>query len=151
LGLALFDRLEQIGVRANTMLGSLKILSNTPPTIAEQRMLLTPNGNVRYQPKTPYRDGTTHVIFEPFDFIARLAALVPKLRVNLTRFHGVFVPNSKHRAMVPSRNLNVRFEVTGTPFSYACFGLQRVDYCRAADPPGCRLGVAGQPAACSAG
>jgi hypothetical protein len=27
------------------------------------------------------------------DFIARLAALVPKLRVNLTRFHGVFAPN----------------------------------------------------------
>ena len=54
----------------------------------------------RYQLKTPYRDGTTHVIFEPLDFIARLAALVPKPRVNLTRFHGVFAPNSKHRARV---------------------------------------------------
>jgi hypothetical protein len=32
----------------------------------------------------------------PLDFIARLAALVPKPRVNLTRFHGVFAPNSKH-------------------------------------------------------
>jgi hypothetical protein len=40
------------------------------------------------------------VIFEPLDFIARLAALVPKPRVNLTRFHGVFAPNSKHRALV---------------------------------------------------
>ena len=29
-----------------------------------------------------------------------LAALVPKPRVNLTRFHGVFAPNSKHRAVV---------------------------------------------------
>ena len=27
--------------------------------------------------KTPYRDGTTHVIFEPMDFIARLVTLVP--------------------------------------------------------------------------
>ena len=34
------------------------------------------------------------------DFIARLAALVPKPRVNLTRFHGVFAPNSKYRARV---------------------------------------------------
>lgn len=42
----------------------------------------------------------THVIFEPLDFIARLAALVPKSRVNLTRFHGVFAPNSKHRAPI---------------------------------------------------
>ena len=55
------------------------------PAIAEQRLSLTPNGNVRYQLKTPYRDGTTHVIFEPLDFIARLAALVPKPRVHLTR------------------------------------------------------------------
>ena len=47
---------------------------------------------MRYQLKTPYRDGTTHVIFEPLDFIARLAAPVPKPRVNLTRFHGVFAP-----------------------------------------------------------
>ena len=40
------------------------------------------------------------MIFEPVDFIAKLAALVPKPRVNLTRFHGVFAPNSKHRARV---------------------------------------------------
>ena len=52
------------------------------------------------QLKTPYSDGTTHVIFEPLDFIAKLAALVPKPRVNLTRFHGVFAPNSKHRVDV---------------------------------------------------
>lgn len=70
------------------------------PAISEKRLSLTRGGNVRYQFKTPYRDGTTHVIFEPLDFIARLAALVPKPRVNLTRFHGVFAPNSKHRALV---------------------------------------------------
>jgi hypothetical protein len=49
-----------------------------------------PSGNVRYQLKTPYRDGTMHVIFEPLDFMARLAALMPRPRVNLTRYHGVF-------------------------------------------------------------
>ena len=55
------------------------------------------NGHVRYELKTPHRDGTTHVIFEPLDFIAfsheddvfilpgetRLVALVPKPRVNI--------------------------------------------------------------------
>ena len=30
--------------------------------------------------------------------LSRLVALVPKPRVNLTRFHGVFAPNSKHRS-----------------------------------------------------
>ena len=38
------------------------------------------------------------------DFIAKLAALVPRPRVNLTRFHGVFAPNSKYRVWVtPAR------------------------------------------------
>lgn len=67
------------------------------PAVSEKRLSLTSAGKVRYELKTPYRNGTTHVIFEPVDFIARLAALVPKPRVNLTRFHGVFAPNSKHR------------------------------------------------------
>ena len=68
--------------------------------IAEPRLSLTPHGNVCYQLKTPYRDGTTHVILEPLDFMARLAALVPRPRVNLTRYHGVFAPNSPHRGLV---------------------------------------------------
>lgn len=58
-----------------------------------------PNGNIRYQLKTPYRNGTTHVIFEPLHFVARLA-LIPKPRVDLTRFHRVFAPYRKHRALV---------------------------------------------------
>jgi hypothetical protein len=50
--------------------------------------------------ETPYRDRTTRVIFAPLDFIARLASLVPKPRVNVNRFHAVFAPNSKYRARV---------------------------------------------------
>ena len=61
----------------------------TRPAISEKRLSLTNQGKVRYELKTPYRDGTTHVIFEPVDFIAKLAALVPKPRVNLTRFNSV--------------------------------------------------------------
>ena len=65
---------------------------------------MTRHGMVRYELKIPYSDGTTHVLFEPLDFIAKLVALVPKPRVNLTRFHGVFAPHSKYRARVtPSR------------------------------------------------
>ncbi len=45
----------------------------------------------------PYRDTTTYsyMIFEPVNFIAKLAALAPKPRVNLTRLHGIFAPNRK--------------------------------------------------------
>jgi len=89
----------------------------TRPAISMKRLSLTRNGQVRYELKTPWRNGTTHVIFEPLDImyrmygmpwaqgcagtaISRLVSLVPKPRVNLTRFHGVFAPNSKHRAQV---------------------------------------------------
>jgi ribosomal protein S27E len=70
------------------------------PALSEKRLALTANGHIRYELKTPYRNGTTHVIFQPLDFIAKLAALVPRPRINLTRFHGVFAPNSKHRVQV---------------------------------------------------
>ncbi len=70
------------------------------PAVSENRLEVLGNGNIRYQLKTPYRDGTTHVIFEPLDFIAKLSALIPKPRVNLTRFHGVFAPNCKWREQV---------------------------------------------------
>jgi hypothetical protein len=75
------------------------------PAVSTKRLSLTCNGQVRYELKTPWRNGTTHVIFEPLDFmyrmygmpraqgcagaaIARLVALVPKPRVHLTRFHS---------------------------------------------------------------
>jgi hypothetical protein len=70
------------------------------PAVSTKRLSLTRHGKVRYELKTPYNDGTTHVLFEPLDFIAKLVALVPKPRVHLTRFHGVFAPHSKYRARV---------------------------------------------------
>jgi hypothetical protein len=70
------------------------------PAVAEKRLTVNANGKVVYLLKTPYRDGTTHVVFEPLDFIARLAALVPRPRVNLTRYHGVLAPNHRWRAEV---------------------------------------------------
>jgi hypothetical protein len=40
------------------------------------------------------------VLFEPLDFLARLAALVPPPRVHLTRYHGVFAPQAALRAAI---------------------------------------------------
>ena len=49
----------------------------TRPAVSEKRLSLTSSGNIRYQLKTPFHDGITHVIFEPLYFIAKLVALVP--------------------------------------------------------------------------
>jgi hypothetical protein len=54
--------------------------------VAHDRLSLTRDGRVAYALKTPYRDGTTHV--------------VPGPRSHLTRYHGVFAPHAKWRAMI---------------------------------------------------
>jgi hypothetical protein len=64
-----------------------------PPSFAK-RLSVDTQGRVVYHYKQPFRDGSTHVVLEPLDFIARLAALVPRPRLNLTRFHGVFAPTT---------------------------------------------------------
>jgi hypothetical protein len=74
------------------------------PAVSTNRLERLSDGTICYELKTPYKNGTTHVVFEPLDFIARLAALVPKPRVHLTRFYGVFAPNSKFRAEVTSES-----------------------------------------------
>ena len=72
------------------------------PAICLERLSVNSSGHVVYRLKHPFREGTTHVLFRPEDFIARLAALVPKPGSNLTRYHGVFAPNSAFgRAVVP--------------------------------------------------
>ena len=74
------------------------------PPIATKRLSLDRRGRVVYPYKRPCRDGSTHVVLEPLDFIAGRAALVPRPRLNLTRFHAVFAPHCKHRArIVPHR------------------------------------------------
>jgi hypothetical protein len=45
--------------------------------VATQRLSLTAQGQVRYQLKTPYRDGTTHVLFEPVDCMAHIPVRHP--------------------------------------------------------------------------
>jgi hypothetical protein len=52
-------------------------------------------GQVVLTLKTPHRDGATHIVLSPLEFMQRLAALVPRPRLNLIRFHGVLAPNAK--------------------------------------------------------
>jgi hypothetical protein len=97
----------------------------TRPAIAERRLSLANNGNVVIALKTPYDDGTTHVVLSPMEFRGRLAALVPKPRVNLTRFHGVFSPNSKLREYVVPRKL-VEEQENPKPKAYSMTWAQRL-------------------------
>ena len=42
-------------------------------------------GQVMLKLKTPWRDGTTHLVMSPLAFMQRLAALVPRPRLHLIR------------------------------------------------------------------
>lgn len=50
--------------------------------------------------KTPWRYGTSYLLMSPLEFMQRLAALVPRPRLHLMRFHGVLAPIAKLRARV---------------------------------------------------
>ncbi len=70
------------------------------PVISKYQVRVTPAKRGSGHKQTPRRDGTTQVAFDPVDFIARLAALVPQPRINLTRYHGVLAPNHRWRVGV---------------------------------------------------
>ena len=75
------------------------------PPVSNDRLGVDGDGLIVYELTHPFRDGTTHVLFEPIDFIARLAALVPRPRANLTRYHGLFAPNASKRHQKRCRSL----------------------------------------------
>ena len=65
------------------------------PAVAQDRLWLTDDGRVVLLLKTTWSDGTSHLVFEPMDFLARLAALIPRPRINLVFYHGVLAPHAR--------------------------------------------------------
>ena len=74
------------------------------PPVAQDRLHLTPEGQVVLQLRHPWSDGTTHLLFDPVELLERLAVLpvrlrsghpersrgvIPRPRINLIRYHGV--------------------------------------------------------------
>ena len=77
------------------------------PPLSIQRLESLPDGRLRYWFKTPWRDGTTHAVFQPLEFIEKLCALVPTPRAHTVRYHGILGPAAKWRAfIVPNNNNN---------------------------------------------
>jgi len=70
------------------------------PALAEQRLSLRPSGDILLRLKTPYSDGTSHLVFSGLEFIEKLAALIPPPRIHLTRFFGCLAPHAKIRSLI---------------------------------------------------
>jgi hypothetical protein len=80
----------------------------TRPAISEERLTWTNDGNISYKLKKAYSDGTSHVLFTPMELMEKLAALVPKPRANLIRYHGVLAPNSRIRPSIVPKNIKLK-------------------------------------------
>lgn len=70
------------------------------PPIANDRLRKLPDGRFELRLKKPWSDGTTHLVFDGVELLARLVALIPPPRVHMIRYHGVFAPRSRLRAQV---------------------------------------------------
>jgi hypothetical protein len=47
------------------------------PAVSEERLSQATNGDIHYKLKTPWKNGTTGVVFSPLEFLEKLSALVP--------------------------------------------------------------------------
>ncbi len=68
--------------------------------LANDRLTKLEDGRYLLELKTTWRDGTTHLRFEPIELMERLAAQIPKPRINLVLYAGVLAPNAKLRSEV---------------------------------------------------
>ena len=67
------------------------------PPLAAGKLQAIDDDTLAFTLKTPWSDGTTHLLLSPLELIEKLAALVPPPRLNLVRYHGVLAPNAAGR------------------------------------------------------
>jgi len=88
-------------VGANDRAGLLRLASYLlRPPFSRERIRARDDGQIEIKLKKSWRDGTTHILLSPMDFISRLAALVPAPKTNTIRYHGVFAPASPLRSRI---------------------------------------------------
>jgi len=96
------------------------------PPIATHRLSEAPDGLIVYRLRLRWRDGTTHVVFDPLDLVARLAALVPPPPANLVRYFGILAPCASWRDVVVQHRDELSSAAPPVP---SC-------PCRSSPPPG---------------
>jgi hypothetical protein len=67
------------------------------PPVSTQRLSRLEDGRLLYRLKKTWRDGTTHVVFEPGELLERLVAIIPPPRMHVVRYHGVLAARFARR------------------------------------------------------
>jgi hypothetical protein len=65
------------------------------PQLAGERLTESTGGQLLYHFRRPWRDGSTALLLDPLELLARLAALVPPPRRPLLAYHGLLAPRAR--------------------------------------------------------
>ena len=100
----------------------------TRPAICLDRLNVKNDGQIQYELKNPFRNGTTHILFSPLDFLSKLAALIPRPRHHLVRYHGIFAPNARIRKLiVPTKGKKTKTSKKSDKGEYKAETVAKVD------------------------
>lgn len=81
--------------------GLIEYMARGP--LASDRLEIVGDKKVKLRLKTPYTDGTTHILLSFSEFIEKLVALIPPPKAHLVRWSGVLAPNSPLRKQITRR------------------------------------------------
>jgi hypothetical protein len=70
------------------------------PPLAVERLTESTGGQLLYQFKRPWRDGSTALLMNPLELLERLAVLVPPPRRPLLAYHGLLAPRAEWRSTI---------------------------------------------------
>ena len=67
-------------------------------------------------------------MFSPLDFLSKLAALIPRPRHHLVRYHGIFAPNARIRKLiVPTKGKKTKTSKKSDKGEYKAETVAKVD------------------------
>ncbi len=96
-----FDLHANVWVSANDRAGLERLARYVlRPPFAQERLRLRSDGRIALELKQAWHDGTRELVFEPLEFLERLAAMTPRPETNLLICHGVLAPRARGRERV---------------------------------------------------
>jgi len=111
-----FDLHANVWVSANDRAGLERLCRYVlRPPFAQERLRLRADGRVVLELKTAWHDGTRELVFEPLEFLERLAAITPRPETDLLICHGVLAPRACWRERVVAYGREPEPTASGAP------------------------------------
>jgi len=94
-----FDLHANVWVPAHDRAGTERLCRYVlRPPFAQERLRRRGDGRIALELKRAWHDGTRELVFEPLEFLERLAAMTPRPETNLLICHGLLAARARWRA-----------------------------------------------------